>query len=106
MPEQSARLAAVVTWLANPDAEEIDAETLLNAVTLAAHYGSESLRLMHVHLGYRATSPTPSASRMVQGGWTESHVSISDISQYGPDPLGLRGAPAKLLACWRAIITS
>ena len=87
MPEHSARLAAVMTWWANPDAEEVDADTLLNAVRLIEHYGSEALRLQQAS---GLPSDIKDALRLLEWlteKWKETHVSIPDITQFGPHSL-------------------
>ena len=45
MAEHAARLAAVITWWVDPNAETIEAEILAGAIELVEHYGQEALRL-------------------------------------------------------------
>jgi uncharacterized protein DUF3987 len=45
LPEHAARLAGVLRLVADPDARDIDGDTMAAAITLAQHYQSEALRL-------------------------------------------------------------
>jgi hypothetical protein len=45
LPEHAARLAAVLTLIADPDAVEVDTEAVARGIALAQHYQGEALRL-------------------------------------------------------------
>ena len=87
MPEHAARLAAVMTWWANPEAEEIDADTMLNASRLVEHYGSEALHFAHASGLPGDIADAQCLLEWLRGGWIEKHVSIPDIIQFGPNAL-------------------
>ena len=106
MPEHAARLAAVMTWWANPDAEEVDADTLLNAIRSIEHYGSEALRLQQAS---GLPSDIKDALRLLEWlteKWKETHVSIPDITQFGPHSLRVARHARKAVGALENLIGS
>ena len=83
LPEHAARLAAVLEMTNNPDAAEIDAATMADAITLATFYQGEALRLF----GAGQTNPDLVLAEKVLGFVREQAgpVSLRSIYQRGPN---------------------
>lgn len=67
LAEHAARLAAVQTIFANPDADFISAESMANGIALARHYASEALRLH----GAATVAPDLILAARLLRWWTE-----------------------------------
>jgi hypothetical protein len=89
LAEQAARIAGVLTLVANPKATEIDAQTLGDAINLAQYYLSEAERLTAVGM-------IDPEFRAAQGllDWLQARpsnlIGLTDIYQKSPRALGLR----------------
>jgi hypothetical protein len=91
MAEQAARIAGVLTLVANPAAEEIPAETMADAIELAGWYLGEAARLI------QAPSDTPSlqAARMMLEwlhGAGKTTITIREAMRNGPHRLRTKAA--------------
>ena len=87
MPEHAARIAAVLAWWANQDAQDIDAETMRDAIQIVEWFGKEALRL---HNSGRVPHETAEAEKLRQWlvqKWQEPNISIPDICRLGPHSL-------------------
>jgi hypothetical protein len=93
LAEQAARIAGVLTLVANPTNTEIDAQTLGDAINLAQYYLSEAERLTAVGM-------IDPEFRAAQGllDWLlarpSKQIGLTDIYQKSPRALGLRTAKA------------
>lgn len=67
LAEHAARLAAVQTIFANPDADFISAESMANGIALARHYAAEALRLH----GAATVAPDLILATRLLRWWTE-----------------------------------
>ena len=75
---------------------------MLNATELAEHYGSEALRLQQA-----AGMPSEIADAQLLldwlvDGWKETHVSITDVMQLGPNRLRHLRVRVRPSEYWRA----
>lgn len=93
LPEQAARLAAVLAVFENGlKVDHIDDEMLANGISLARYYLSEAVRLFGV------ASPNPLlvdaqvVSDWLRDGWNENLISIAAIQQRGPAQIRKRNA--------------
>jgi hypothetical protein len=85
MAEHAARMAAAMAWWSDHDAIEIDAETLSNAIQLVEHYADEALRLWQASVVPADIADAQRLLDWLDERWSESHVSIADISRLGPN---------------------
>lgn len=86
-PEQAARLAAVLALFANPEAGEIDAATMRDAVRLATFYLNEALRVLGVAHASEETAAAEALRRWLAEVWAEQLVSVRAVSRSGPGML-------------------
>jgi hypothetical protein len=81
LPEHAARLAAVVTLVADINAPEIDDDNMRRGIELAEHYASEALRLFEAS---KANADLVLAQRLLDWlhrQWREGAISLPDIYQ-------------------------
>jgi hypothetical protein len=87
LAEHVARIAGVLTLVHNPEAGEIDAETLGRAVAIADFFASEALRL------FEAGGVSPEimqAERLLawlETSWHEPTIALVPIYQLGPNSI-------------------
>jgi hypothetical protein len=83
LPEHAARLAAVITLVANINAAEIDEARMKDGITLAEHYAGEALRVFEAS---KTNADLVLAKRVLD--WIhqqqEPAISLPDIYQRGP----------------------
>ena len=86
--EHAGRIAAVLTLFEDPDAVVIPAERMADAIQLTKYYLSEFQRIVSTALSLdEATDEAQSLLTWLRDKWPHSHVSPSDIGQYGPRPV-------------------
>ncbi len=87
LPEHAARLAAVLTLVADINASEISAGEMEAGIALAQHYAAEAMRLFGAS---RVSGDLREAQRLLEWlrtAWTEPVVSLPDIYQRGPNAI-------------------
>jgi Protein of unknown function (DUF3987) len=97
LPEHAARLAAVLTLVADVEAIEISSAHLAAGITLAQHYAVEALRMFE---GSRISADLLLAQKLLGwliGIWSESAISLPDIYQNGPNAIRDKDTAAKLV---------
>ena len=95
--EHAARIAGVLTIYADPDAREVSAETMANAVELASYYLGEAKRLTDNAAISAETADAERLRRWVFETWTDPCISATDAAQYGPGSLRETSRARKLL---------
>lgn len=85
MAEHAARMAAAMAWWADHNVNEIDAETLSNAIQLVEHYAEEALRLWQAGVVPADIADALRLLDWIRDRWSESHISIADICRLGPN---------------------
>ena len=85
MAEHAARLAAAMTWWSDHDANEIDAQTLSNAILLVEHYADEALRIWQASVVPTDIADAQRLLDWINQRWNEGHISIADICRLGPN---------------------
>jgi hypothetical protein len=96
LPEHAARLAAVLTLVANVEAPEISSEHMAAGIALAQHYAAEALRLFE---GSRINADLFVAQRLLGwlgGSWNETAISLPDIYQNGPNAIRDKATATRL----------
>ena len=68
---------------------------MLNATELAEHYGSEALRLQQAAGMPREIADAQLLLDWLVDGWKETHVSVTDVIQLGPNRLRHSPRPRK-----------
>ena len=66
---------------------EIDTNTLDGAIRLAEHYADEALRLWQASVVPAHIVDAQRLLDWINDRWTESHISIADISRVGPNAI-------------------
>ena len=97
LPEHAARLAAVITLVADVQAGEISAERMAAGISLAQHYAAEALRLFDAS---RISADLLLAQKLLSwllGCWSETAISLPDIYQNGPNAIRDKAIAAKLV---------
>ncbi len=97
LPEHAARIAAVLSLVGNMDALEIDGEHMKAGILLAAHYGSEALRLFG---GAQISNDVRLAQRLLhwlRTRWTMPIVSLPDIYQGSLNAIGDKATASKIV---------
>ena len=84
LPEHAARLATVFTFIADPDAAEIDADTMAAATTLMRWYAGERLRLVHNSHPPLELVQAEQLRLWIRDKWREDHISPVEVYQRGP----------------------
>lgn len=98
IPEHAARLAAVLTLVADVDAQEISSENLAAGITLVQHYAAEALRMFE---GSRIDAHLLLAQKLLSwlaGSWDESAISLPVIYQNGPNAIRDKATATKVVA--------
>ncbi len=95
-PEHAARLAAVLTLVDDPSANEVSQEFMAHGIALAQHYLGEALRLFQ---GARVDRDLRLAAQLLD--WLRSRgeplVSLPDIYQFGPNAIRDRKTTLRLI---------
>ena len=97
LPEHAARLAAVLTLVADVQAGEISAEHMAAGISLAQHYAGEALRLFEAG---RISADLLLAQKLLSwllGCWSEAAISLPDIYQNGPNAIRDKATATKLV---------
>lgn len=86
MAEHAGRLGAVLAVYADPEAVEVDADSISNGITLAQHYASEMKRLAD---GATIAPDLKLARQLVEWwrGRSDRKCHLLEIYQRGPNPL-------------------
>ena len=87
LPEHATRLAAVLALVDDPDCDRVKELYLASGIELAQHYATEALRLFQAGA---TDSNLVLAERLLgwlHDGWSEPHVSLPDMYQYGPNAI-------------------
>ena len=87
MAEHAVRIAAVLAWWSDHNVCEIDTNTLDGAIRLAEHYADEALRLWQASVVPAHIVDAQRLLDWINDRWTESHISIADISRVGPNAI-------------------
>jgi hypothetical protein len=85
--EHAARIAGVLTLWNNPDAYEVDAETMADAITLAQFYLSEASRLASVATISKAINQADKLQKWLCNNWKHPEITVRDVVQFGPNAL-------------------
>jgi hypothetical protein len=99
LPEHAARLAAVITIYGNPDAKEVDSDTLANGITLARHYARNRLRLHGATLVNAELLEAEGLLDWLCGKWLPEHgtvISLPEIVRLGPNSIRETGTARRL----------
>jgi hypothetical protein len=95
--ENAARVAGVLTIVADPQASTIDADAMMAACELTTWYLSEALRLSGLH---RLSPELRNAMRLLE--WLRAkckgEVTRSEVMQFGPAPVRTKAAADAALA--------
>lgn len=89
-PEHAARIAGVLTLVANLSAAEISAEHMEAGIELVQHHIAEALRL---DMAGQVPEKQRTAMRLLEwlwAGWGDDHVSLPDITRLGPNAIRSR----------------
>jgi hypothetical protein len=87
LPEHAARIAAVLTLVADIKAGEVGASEMEAGIALAQHYTAEAMRLFGAS---RVSGELREAKQLLEWlltSWRESRVSLPDIYQRGPNSI-------------------
>jgi hypothetical protein len=95
LPEHAARLAAVLSLIANLDAGEIEKPILEAGIVLAEHYAGEALRLFGVGHEKKELRQAKELLDWLQSKWSEPVVSLPDIYRRGPNAIRDRATTKK-----------
>lgn len=82
--EHAARIAAVMTIYADPDAAEVSGETMAGAVEIAMFYAIEAARLADAAVIPPEVADAERMRRWLLGSWREPFISAGIAAQRGP----------------------
>lgn len=82
--EHAARIAAVLTIFADPDAAQVEAETMAGAVELATFYLGEAARLADAAVVPPEVADAERMRRWLLESWGEPNISARAATQRGP----------------------
>lgn len=82
--EHAARLAAVQTIFANPDAPEVTGETMAGATELATFYVNEAARLADAAIVPPEVADAERMRKWLLGSWAEPCITARAAAQRGP----------------------
>lgn len=82
--EHAARIAAVLTIFANPDAAEVTGEMMAGATELATHYANEAARLADAAIVPPEVADAERMRLWLLGSWGELFISARAAAQRGP----------------------
>jgi hypothetical protein len=85
LAEHAARLAAVLTLFADPDAAEISGEAIGSGIVLAQHYAAEAVRLADAAQISADALIADKVRLWLMHNWSEPLASLPDIYQHGPN---------------------
>lgn len=97
IPEHATRLAAVLTFIKNPSSHEIEAEQMEAGIVLAEYFAAEAIRLFGAS---RVSGDIRLAQKLLywlQNKWSETHVSLPDVYQCGPNELRESASAKKIV---------
>lgn len=101
--EQAARIAAVLTLWADPEAPEIAPAVMANGIALAGHYLGEARRLAEAGAVSAETAQAETLRKWLVEVWPHGDVTRREIVQFGPNSLRER---AKLSAPLLALVNA
>jgi putative DNA primase/helicase len=85
IPEQAARLAAVLTlWDTKLVAKEVSAEYMVRGITLAKYYAAEAVRLNEIATTSAQLVKAEGLLEWLRTEWGEPAVCLTDVYQFGP----------------------
>lgn len=90
LPEHAARLGGVLTIYANPNAMEVDGETMANGIMLARHYAKNRLRMHGATLINTELLRAQELLGWLCGKWVPEHgaiISLPEIARFGPNSI-------------------
>jgi hypothetical protein len=99
LPEQAARIAAILASIDNIDALEVDHNYLAGGIEISEYYANEAIRIYsYSQVRHELTL----AQRLydwlqVWGRDHERLVSLPDIYQFGPNPIGDKAMASRLV---------
>ena len=82
--EHAARIAAVMTTFADPNAATVTDETMADAVTLADYYATEAARLADAAIVPPDIADAERMRKWLLDSWAEDYISASVAAQRGP----------------------
>lgn len=82
--EHAARLAAVLTVFADPDAHEVTGETMAGATEIATFYANEAVRLADAAVVPREVKDAEKMRVWLLKKWKEPCISAAIAAQFGP----------------------
>jgi len=82
--EHAARLAAVLTIYANPDAPEVSGKTMAGAIEIATFYANEAARLADAAIVPPEVADAERMRRWLLQSWSEPFISAGVAAQRGP----------------------
>lgn len=88
--EHAARLAAVLTIYADPDAAQVTGETMAGAIEIATFYANEAARLADAAIVPPEVADAEQMRKWLLGSWDEPCISASIAAQLGPFKLTKR----------------
>ena len=97
MAEHAARVAAFLAWWADHDAQDIDAETMRNAIQIVGWFGKEALRLHNSGRVPHETAEAEKLRRWLVQKWVEPNISIPDICRLGPNSVRVASDAKRLV---------
>ncbi|WP_272007829.1 YfjI family protein [Roseovarius sp. ZX-A-9] len=93
-PEHAARIAAVLTIYADPEAEEMTGETMAGAIEIATFYANEAARLADSAIVPREVADAERMRKWLLERWKEPYISAAVATQRGPFKLTDRSRKA------------
>lgn len=94
--EHAARLAAVLTIYADPDAPEVTGETMAGAIEVATFYANEAARLADAAIVPPEVADAERMRHWLLRSWGEPFISVRAAAQRGPFKLTDRARKALL----------
>jgi hypothetical protein len=99
LPEHAARLAGVLTVYGDPDATEVDSDTMANGITLARHYARNRLRMHGATLVNAELLKAKELLEWLCGKWYAENgaiISLPEIVRLGPNSIRDTGTARRL----------
>ena len=87
IPEHAARLAGVLTLVADPDALYVSAPAMSNGITLAEHYMAEALRMFSCQRKHYRLRLAEETLKWLHEDWMEDVIGLPDLYQLGPNAI-------------------
>ena len=82
--EQAARVAAVMTIYADPDAAQVSGDTMAQAIEVATFYANEAARLADAAIVPPEIFDAERMRLWLLGAWSEPYISARSAAQRGP----------------------